>query len=43
MSFKESTNTGSTGTAAKFGAADINKITKGFNGVADVATFTVNS
>jgi hypothetical protein len=41
--YKESTNTSSTGTAAKFGAADINKITKLLNGSADVASVIINS
>ena len=41
--FKESTNTTSAGTAAKFGAADINKVTKYLNGVTDAATVVIDS
>ncbi len=43
MSFKVSTNTTSAGTAAKFGAADINKITNYLNGNADVASVVIDS
>ncbi len=43
MVWKQSTNTTSEGTAAKFGAANINKIAKLFSGDADVDTVTINS
>ncbi len=43
MVWKQSTNTTSEGTAAKFGAANINKISALFSGDADVDTVTINS
>ncbi len=43
MVWKQSTNTSSQGTAAKFGAANINKISALFSGDADVDTVTINS
>jgi hypothetical protein len=43
MSFKVSTNTTSQGTAAKFGAANINLITRLLNGETDVADVLIDS
>jgi hypothetical protein len=43
MVWKESTNTTSQGDAAKFGAANINKMAQLFNGNTDVDTVTINS
>ena len=43
MTWKQSINTGSTGTTAKFGAFDINKYSKLLSGEADIDTVTINS